>query len=400
MYSFVARASAPYLVDALNFSPRTDPDFGASTWLTGVTPGTLLDATEVTPVGLRTRLNPAVAHRITYATSETRNRCLTATGAVIRSRVPWAGRGPRPTVAFAPSTQGVAPRCDPSYSCTVGLAVRTRPLDAIAAYEQPVISLLIAAGADVVLTDYPRDPQENVQLYCDHASGARALADAVRAAGELGVGTENLGLWGYSQGGGAIGAWLERPEYTPELQPLAAVVGAPPADLAAVLAHVEGSLVGVVALYAVAGLVAWSDDIARELVTHLSPEGIAAVSDAGRVCAIGAALGGRWARTEKWTSSGVRMTALLESLPHTGARLDEMDLGHRRPLAVPTRLWGALNDDVIPYRSVERLSRQWGVSLQTRRLPRIPGRTGANHILPYFSHAPADVKWLIAKLGG
>jgi len=167
-----------------------------------------------------------------------------------------------------------------------------------------------------------------------------------------------------------------------------------------VLGHVEGSLVGVVALFAVAGLVAWSDDIAGELLAHLSPEGVAAVSDAGQVCALGAALGGRWARTGKWTASGVPMSVLLESLPRTGRRLAEMDLGHRPPLSIPTRLWGALNDDVIPYSSLQRLSRRWGVPLRTRRIPRIPGRTGANHILPYFLHAPGDVRWLVSRLGG
>lgn len=400
MLSHLLRATLPFAVDALHLAPRTDPEFAPATWLTGVTPGTLIEAAEVSPVGLRTRLNPATAHRISYATSDSRARCLTATGAVIRSHVPWTGRGPRPTVAFAPSTQGVAPRCDPSYSCTVGLALRTHPLDAIAAYEQPVINLLVAAGANVVLTDYPRDPEDNVQLYADHFSSARALADAVRAADELGVGAANLGLWGYSQGGGAAAGWLEEPEYAPELQPLAAVVGAPPVSLPEVLAHVDGSLVAVVALYAVAGLAAWDDSIAKELYSHLSPEGIAAVFSEGRVCATGAVLSQPWASTRAWTASGVSMSTLLESLPLTGRRLDELELGTRRPLRIPTRLWGGLHDDVVPYDGVRRLARSWGVGLETRRPPRVPGRTGANHIVPYFLHAPADVQWLLSRLGG
>ncbi|MDY5784660.1 lipase family protein [Corynebacterium sp.] len=394
------RATLPYAVDALSLFPRTDPDFGAATWLTGVTPGTLLRATEVHPVGLRTRLNPVSAYRIDYATSDSRSRCLTATGAVIRSRRPWRGNGPRPTIAFAPSTQGVAPRCDPSYSCTVGFAVRRRPWDAIAAYEQPVISLFTAAGADVVLTDYPRDPEDNVQLYGDHFSAARSLVDATRAARALGVGTQALGLWGYSQGGGAIGAWLEEPEYAPELQPLAAVVGAPPANLTDVLSHVDGSMLAVVALYAVAGLVAWDAALAEEVYSVLSPAGAQAVVEAGSVCAIGAVVNRPWARTEEWTTLGVPMSDVLENLPHTGARLGDMALGNRRPLRIPTRFWGAVNDDVIPFASLAHLSQQWGIDLEARRLRRIPGRTGANHIAPYFLHAPRDVKWLLDSVAG
>ena len=402
--SLSARAGLPYLADVARLTPLKglgrDPEFTPATWLTGVTPGTLLRAEPIEPVGLRTRLNPADGHRISYATSDSRSRCLSATGAVLRSRVPWTGPGPRPTVAFAPSTQGVAPRCDPSYSCTVGLGLRTRPLDAVAAYEQPVISLLIAAGADVVLSDYPRDPEDNVQLYSDHFSSARALADAVRAARMLGVGAQRLGLWGYSQGGGAVAAWLEQPEYTPELQPLAAVVGAPPVHLPDVLRHVEGSLLSVVALYAVAGFVAWDADIAAELFAHLSPAGARAVMEAGRVCALGAVLEQPWASTRAWTASGKRMSEMLETLPLTSERLSELELGTHRPLRIPLRLWAGLHDDVIPYASLRRFADRWGVELETRRPPRVPGRTGANHIVPYFAHARRDVQWLVERLGG
>ncbi|WP_284523337.1 hypothetical protein [Corynebacterium aquatimens] len=174
----------------------------------GVRPGTLLAAAEIRPVGLSGRANPAESWRIDYATSDRKSRILTATGAVFRSRTPWRGKGPQPTIAFAPSTQGVARHCDPSYSCTVGAQVRRNPLDAIAAYEQPAINLLVAHGANVVLTDYPRDPEDNVQLYCDHVSSARALADAVRAAASLGVGAENLGLWGFPRAAGpSVPGW-------------------------------------------------------------------------------------------------------------------------------------------------------------------------------------------------
>lgn len=205
-------------------------------------------------------------------------------GAVFRSRTPWKGRGQRPTVAFAPSTQGVAPQCDPSYSCTVGVAFRKRPFDVIAAYEQPAINLLVAAGANVVLTDYPRDPEDNVQLYCDHVSAARALADAVRAAEQLGVRSAVVGLWGFSQGGGAVGGWLENPEYAPEIQSAAAVVGAPPADLLATLHHADRAIASVVILYAVAGMMAASPAVAAELAPVLSPQGLEIVLFDSGVC--------------------------------------------------------------------------------------------------------------------
>lgn len=394
-----ARSLVSLAFDLIRPVQRTGTEFGAASWLTGVTPGTMLKATPIAPVGLSRRLNRADAWRIEYATSDAKGRVFTATGAVFRSRTPWPGKGERPTVAFAPSTQGVARRCDPSLSCTVGVGPRFFPLDVIAAYEQPAINLFVAAGADVVLTDYPRDPSDDVQLYCDHVSSARALADAVRAAQEVGVGQRNLGLWGFSQGGGAVGAWLEEPEYTPQLQPLAAVVGAPPADLVHMLDHVDGALASVVILYAVAGLMARDDAVAEEVAPHLSPEGAAAVLAGARTCALGAVVHRPWAHTRTWTRGGISMAQLLDELPLTSALLDENTLGRRRPLKIPLRLWSSRHDDLVPYSGVQALAEAWGVPLETRRMTRLTGRTGMNHFGPYFMHLASDAEWLLRRLG-
>ena len=398
MLKELVRSLAPFVVDAVNLPPRYDPDFRGATWVTGATPGSLISAAPISPVGLGTRLNEAEAWRIDYVTSDSRDRTLTATGAVFRSRVAWSGSGPRPTVAFAPSTQGVAPRCDPSYSCTVGLALRTRPIDVIAAYEQPVINFLIAQGLNVVLSDYPREPTGNVQYYCDNASAARALADAVRAARHLGVRPNPLGLWGFSQGGGAVGAWLEEPNYSPELTPAAAVVGSPPADLVEVLKHLDGALPSAVILYCVSGLMAAYPEVASHIDALLTDRGREALLTGANLCGIGATLKYRYARTETWTTPGLPLGELLDRVPHIGGLLDSMGLGHNQALPIPIRLWASPNDDIIPYPATQALAAAWGVSLQTRAMPRIPGRTGMNHIVPYYLNAPRDAQWLLGQL--
>ena len=84
MIAQLARALAPFVVDAVNLNPRTDPEFGQATWVSGMTPGTLLNAVEISPVGLGTRLNDASSWRIDYATCDSERRVLTATGAVYR----------------------------------------------------------------------------------------------------------------------------------------------------------------------------------------------------------------------------------------------------------------------------------------------------------------------------
>ena len=398
-HSAALRAALGLAVDAVRGARLTEPEHTDAAWVIGRSPGTLLEAREIKAVGLTRRLNPAQAFSIDYVTSDAAGRTLTATGAVFFSRTPWGGASPRPTIAFAPSTQGVAARCDPSYSCTIGLAPRIAPLDLIAAYEQPAIALMLARGANVVLTDYPRDPADRVQLYCDHTAAAQSLIDATRAASHLPLDTNVLGLWGFSQGGGAVGAWLERPEYAPELQPLAAVCGAPPAAQIPMLDHVDGALPSIVILYAVAGLVAHHPRVAEELVPHLSPAGAAAIVENAQVCAVGAALRRPWAHTTAWTREGIGMAELLDALPHTAEVLERQALGSRRPVRIPLRLWASLHDDIVPYPLVHDLAEQWGAGLQTRRLPRLPGRTGLNHYGPYFQHLTRDVEWLLRQLG-
>lgn len=387
-------------LDLVRPAQRTGPDFGSATWLMGMTPGTLIKAVQIRPVGASGLLNPSDSWRIEFATSDAQGRILSATGAVFRSRTPWTGKGPRPTIALAPSTQGVARRCDPSYSCTVGIGPRVKPIDLVAAYEQPVINLFLATGADVVITDYPRDPADDVELYCDHVAAAHSLADAVRASTNLGVDTSKLGLWGFSQGGGAAAAWLEEPEYAPDLQLLAAVVAAPPVDMVSMLHHVDGALASVVILYAVAGLMASDNTIAEEIAPHLSPKGVVAIANGASTCALGAVLHRPWAHTRSWTKSGVSMASLLDDLPLTSAHLDTMRLGTKRPLRIPIRLWSSPYDDLVPHADVAALADSWGVGFLSRRDRRIRGRTGTNHFGPYFRFAATDVRWLLDQLNG
>ncbi len=397
-FGLTLRTLLPLSVDLTHSHPLTDAEYGKATWAVGAPPGTLLQATPIRPIGLQYRLNRANAFRIEYTTTDERERVMSATGAVFLSKRPWHGNGQRPTVAFAPSTQGVAPACDPSYSCTVGLRLRRKPLDLIAAYEQPAINMLLAAGANVVLTDYPRDPEDNVQLYCFHRAAAHALADAVRASVGLGCSVEKLGLWGFSQGGGAAASWLEHPEYAPELNLRAAVVGAPPADLLAMLDRIDGTLPSIMILYAVAALLASDPEITEELMPHLSPVGMSAVILDANICAVGAVLRHAWASTIHWTAAGIPMSTLLEDLPKTAAALADHALGTRTPLDIPLRLWGSKHDDIVPWQVVSELGEKWGRPVQKRKLPKLPGRTGINHFAPYFQHLRKDVLWLLGQL--
>lgn len=382
---------------ALKLSPQPhrtteDPTFTTPTYLAGTAPGTLLNHHKITAVGTR-----GSSTRYEYVTTDSRDRLLTATGAIFRPRLP---RGP--VIALAPSTQGVAPHCDPSYSCAVGVNAFRNPVDVIAAYEQPTINWLLTAGATVIISDYPRDPALGVQMYCDHPSSARALYDAIRAARHLGVDDQPLGLWGYSQGGGAIGAMLEEPDYAPDVCPRAAFIGAPPADLTDVLHHVDGTLATSVIAYTTAGLMVTSEEIQTEIFTELTDAGLRELLDNIQRCVGGSLLISAWRSTAQWTRRGLTFGALCEDLPATGEELEKRRLGERAP-QIPVRLRAARHDDVVPYETVRRLRMKWAtagadVDWRVSEIPRISGGLGINHVLPYIRHFTDDAGWLLDRL--
>lgn len=397
----LGRAPMPWR-DSTRPDAATSPSFGSASWVAGMTPGTLVRARRMRSVGTRGPLNPAESLRFEYVTTDSSGRLITATGAYFQ---PHRRNGT--VIAFVPSTQGVARHCDPSLSCTLGLnAWWTQPRDLVVAYEQPAINYLLASGSAVILIDYPRDPTLGWQLYCDHPSGARALADAVRACRQLGVDDSSLGLWGFSQGGGAVAKMLEEPEYAPDVTPAAAVVGAPPADLHAVLKHVDGSMVTGVIAYTVAGLMVTSPEIRDEVLGQLNGHGIDELITNATTCTGGSVLSSGWTSTSTWSHDGRTLGEIATDLPSTIAEIHRRQLGAAAP-RVPVRLWGSRNDDIIPFSAVEETLRSWRrlgagdlVDWQERRLPRIPGRTGLNHFAPYFQGLRGDVGWLLEQVRG
>ncbi|MEZ2121352.1 MULTISPECIES: lipase family protein [unclassified Corynebacterium] len=373
--------------------------------VTDMEPGTVLSSEPVDVLGAGGGLNPAVATAFCYTTRNSSGRVIPATGVLLRSRR-MASRhtGPRPLIAFAPSTQGVARHCDPSASCTVGLNLFLRPpFDCIIAYELPVLLALVASGFHVVFIDYPRDEATGVQYYGDNIAGGHALADAVRAAVALGVSPRApLGLWGFSQGGGTVGWLVENPGYAPDVVPRAAVIGAPPSDLCAVLRHVDGGLITGALAYAVAGLMVSSEDLRRTLWPLFNKHGRAQIRANTATCAGGSIITSAWSSTRRWTSSGRSLAELAEILPSVRSALRRQMLGGGVP-SCPVLLWGSANDDVIPVGQVRDVGRKWAASggevvYRESMMPRIPGHGALNHFLPYYLRLPRNIAWLTAAL--
>jgi pimeloyl-ACP methyl ester carboxylesterase len=215
----------------------------------------------------------ARAWRILYTTTNADGSPALASGTVIAPARPASG--PRPVLAVAHGTTGIASRCAPSLS--------KRPFDGGAG---TALQRMVGAGWVGVMTDYVGLGTRGPHAYLVGESEARAVLDAVRAA--RGIPTLTLdkrtAVWGHSQGGhGALWTGIVAPHYAPELRIIGVAAMAPASDLLELAQGTKETTAGKMVLAYLAG--SWASiypglDLAR-LVT---PGYVAAVARLDKLC--------------------------------------------------------------------------------------------------------------------
>jgi pimeloyl-ACP methyl ester carboxylesterase len=242
-------------------------------------PGTLLASTTFT------RGLPAGAHawRIRYETRGIDGRPATATGLVVVGRGTTAR--PRPVIAWAHGTTGVASRCAPS-----------RQADPLGAGAMPDIAQVLDRGWAIVATDYVGLGASPPHPYLVGRPEARSVLDAVRAARALSAArlAPKTVVWGHSQGGGAaLWTGIVEPAYAPDVDLLGVAALAPASDLPALFGGgrygPEGTIFGA---YLLAGYGAAYPDVrpadyvvprARALVRRIAGRCLAGSDEAAAV---------------------------------------------------------------------------------------------------------------------
>ncbi|AQA23895.1 secretory lipase family protein [Rhodococcus sp. MTM3W5.2] len=229
--------------------------------LTASAPGDLI-RTEPSELALRVPGTdgafPADGRRIMYRSTDANGAANAVTGTYLEPQRPWEGPGPRPLVSLAVGTHGQGDQCAPSKLLNQLLTFQA-PIGLMTEYEVLGINALLLQGIAVVVTDYDGLGTPGMHTYVNRAAEAHAVLDAARAARNL-PGTSitpagPVGFWGYSQGGGAAAAAAElAADYAPELQVKGTYAGAPPADLGATLAQIDGSFLTGAIGYAINGL--------------------------------------------------------------------------------------------------------------------------------------------------
>ncbi len=325
--------------------------------------------------------------RLMYTTTNAAGQVVPVTGTFIQSAAPWTGKGARPLVSYAPGTQGVANKCAPSYQGTEGVE-----------YESVIVSAMLDAGYNVVITDYIGLGMKGPHTYMNRLDQGHAVLDAARVARNAGIGGTTaatpVGLAGYSQGGGASASAAElAPTYSPELPVKAAYAGAVPAELKPVIKQIDGSLYTAFIMYSSQGLLEASG-IAPS--AYLNAAGLKAYTATNAQCTVGAMPITAFAATKNFTTSGLPMSTLAMSEPFA-SRLDAQGIGFGRAPKIPVLISHSVLDDVIPYAVGKGLAQRWcaqgtRVTLETT--------VGVTHLGGYAAAVPRVMIFLGRQFAG
>lgn len=333
--------------------------------------------------------------RIMYRSTNRAGTPIAVTGTVMVPATSWIGVGSRPVIGYAPGTQGMADRCAPSRQFSEGIE-----------YEAIGIEALLARGYAVAMPDYEGLGTAGVHTYMDRVSQGRATLDVVRAAqGLAGTGLSTaspVGLEGYSQGGGAAASAVELAStYAPELKIKGAVVGAVPADLAAVAENLDGSPWSAFGFFALRGLAASYD---LDFTPYLNDEGVAAMTSVEQDCVFDL-FSNAFVRSETLTKDGATISSLMTQEPFASI-IAAQRIGNIRP-AVPVLVTHSALDDTIPYSAGRAMAKSWcskgaNVRFSTNYAPLHVGGMGPHvaESLPFFESRFAGLPqlsncWLI-----
>ncbi|WP_331730238.1 lipase family protein (plasmid) [Kitasatospora sp. NBC_00070] len=358
--------------------------------------------------GLDGRQLPGTATRLMYRSTDSAGQPVAVTGAYIEPRSAWRGDGPRPLVVLASGTVGQGDQCAPSFTLEHPLVLSGETV--AFGYETLAVYRLLATGAAVVVTDYVGlGATERLHTYVNRVDEGHAVLDAARAALEVpgaSVTSESrVGLYGYSQGGGASASAAElQPSYAPEIPLAGTYAGAPPADLVSVMKGIDGS--------ALAGALAWSingfaqsDPELRAVVdANVNATGRAALADASTMCVGDALFGYGFTRSGRWTTSGRSVSDVIASDPVARAVLDRQRIGRLTP-AGPVRVATGTQDDIVPHQQARQLAVDWcrngaDVSYDAIVLPNLGDKILTNHLVPAVTDQGTAVAWLADRLAG
>ncbi|MCT7355252.1 lipase family protein [Streptomyces sp. 15-116A] len=358
--------------------------------------------------GLDGRPMPGTATRLMYTSTASTGERVAVTGAYIEPSARWKGDGPRPLVVVGSGTMGQGDQCAPSFALQYPLTLNGQTVSI--AYEDLAIYRILATGAAVVVTDYVGlGATDRVHTYVNRVDQGHAMLDAARAArsvpGASVTADSRVGLYGYSQGGGASASAAElHGTYAPEIDLVGTYSGAPPADLTEVMKGIDGSALAAALGWSINGFVQAEPDMREVVNEHVNATGLAALKDISTTCVGDAIFGYGFTKSTKWTKSGKSVAEVIAGEPRAQAVLDKQRLGTLKPTG-PVRLATGVQDDIVPHAQSRQLAVDWctkgaDVTYKAVRLPNLGDKILTNHLAPLITDQGDAIAWLTDRLRG
>ncbi|MGW4026262.1 lipase family protein [Streptomyces sp. NPDC005009] len=358
--------------------------------------------------GLDGRTLPGTATRLMYTSTDSHGQPVAVTGAYIEPSADWKGDGPRPLVVVGSGTMGQGDQCAPSLALQNPLTLTGETLSV--GYDNLAVYRLLATGAAVVVTDYVGlGATDRLHTYVNRLDQGHAMLDAARAArsvpGASVTADSRVGLYGYSQGGGASASAAElHSAYAPEVNLVGTYAGAPPADLTAVMKGIDGSALAAALGWSINGF-AQAEPALKEVVDqHINTTGRSALDDIGTSCVGDAILSHGFTKSTKWTKDGSSLADIIAAEPDARAVLDEQRIGRLEPTG-PVRLATGVQDDIVPHAQARQLALDWcrkgaDVTYKAVVLPNLGDKILTNHLVPLLTDQGDAVEWLTDRLEG
>ncbi|SES17258.1 Secretory lipase [Lentzea xinjiangensis] len=345
-------------------------------------PGDLVSSREVAwhPEPLRLLPAPVKAYDIRYRSTSATGTGTVVSGMVLVSPLPW-NNGPRPIVAYAMGTQGMADRCAPSQQLQNGTEVETA-----------FLAQAMFKGWAVAVTDYEGLGTPGDHTYAVARSEGRALLDVARAASGIpGLSADApVGVFGYSQGGQAASAAAEQwKSYAPSVNVVGVAAGGVPADLNAVAKFNDGNAGSGLVFAAAAGYAAAYPEL--PLASVLNARGTQVIDRIRNSCVAEIALVAPFTRLDSLTT---RPNVIQD--PVWQQRLGENALGSVRP-AAPVYLYHGTLDELIPFGVGQALRSRWcslGADVQWTPLPLL------GHVAAVSAWGSNAMNWLGERFAG
>lgn len=350
----------------------------------GGTHGDLVSYRQAT-VKLGTNAPASTAWNVLYRSTDSRGAANAVTGTVIVPTAAWQGPGPRPILAYAVGTHGLAQPCAPSLQLAAG-----------SDYESANIAAALNAGYAVVVSDYAGYTNDATPTYLAGASQGNAVLDIVKAATQIpSLGLQpstKVAIWGYSQGGQSA-AWAGQlqPSYAPELNLIGVAAGGIPGDFKRTARYLDGRNGAAFLMGGVIGLATqYPDKI--PLDTLASDFGKEAIARGKQQCVFESLFDFQNHSLSEYTVDNRTLENLM-AVPSISEALVAQDLGGAK-VAVPLYQYHGKADEFIPLDQAVALKKKYCNKFSSVTFDVYP----SEHIATQFQGAQYALAWLGDRL--